>query len=78
MKVPGKRRVCTLELWGKRFWPRAFNPARGGRGERSAWLSALPVDMNLFLLKLNKFPALKSAFVVTETRDFFIIILPDL
>lgn len=75
MKVCGKQRVCTLELWGKGVWPKAFNPERGRRGERSVWQSALVVDMNLFLLKLSKFPALKTASVVTETTDFLLFCL---
>lgn len=70
MKVPGKQRLCTLKSWGKR--PTAFNPERGGRSERSAWQSVLAVDMNLFLVKLSKLPALKPAFVLTETTDFLL------
>lgn len=44
--LSGKQGVCRLEMFGERVWTVAFNPVRGGRGERNAWQSMLAVDMN--------------------------------
>lgn len=78
VEVARKTRSLHIQVVGQEGLANSLQPREDGRRSgRSAWQSALAVDVHLFLLKLSKFPARKFAFIVTETTDFFII-LPDL